>query len=56
MCGRFTLTKPKKVSESFHVPDVPTVPVRYNVAPTQDIPIVRQAAHGRERVLARWGL
>jgi putative SOS response-associated peptidase YedK len=30
---------------------------RYNIAPTQDVPIVRRAADGsREIVLARWGL
>jgi len=30
---------------------------RYNVAPSQDIPIVRQAADGiRELAFARWGL
>src|SRR3954466_8858866 len=56
MCGRFTLSRPKKVAEGFHVPEVPPVPVRYNVAPTQAIPVVRQAAHGRECVPVRWGL
>jgi putative SOS response-associated peptidase YedK len=30
--------------------------LRYNVAPTQDIPIVRQTDAGREISLAHWGL
>src|SRR5207302_8142508 len=28
----------------------------YNVAPTQPVPVIRLANHGREAVLMRWGL
>ena len=36
----------------------PNLPPRYNVAPTQNVPIVRRPkdTDGRELVLARWGL
>lgn len=32
------------------------LPLRFNVAPTQDIPIVRQTEAGRELAIVRWGL
>jgi len=32
------------------------LPLRFNVAPTQDIPIVRQTDAGRELAIVRWGL
>jgi putative SOS response-associated peptidase YedK len=59
MCGRFTLrTSLNILLTQFHAElrdDVNLVP-RYNVAPTQDIPIVRQTDAGREISLAHWGL
>jgi putative SOS response-associated peptidase YedK len=56
MCGRYTLTTPPDVlARVFCVPSVPPLQPRYNIAPTQTVPIVRPAA-GREMVLARWGL
>jgi putative SOS response-associated peptidase YedK len=32
------------------------LPLRFNVAPTQDIPVVRQTEEGRELAIVRWGL
>jgi putative SOS response-associated peptidase YedK len=32
------------------------LPLRYNIAPTQDIPVIRAAAGGREIAQMRWGL
>ena len=32
------------------------LPIRYNVAPTQDIPVVRQTDAGRELATMCWGL
>ena len=29
---------------------------RYNIAPGQDVPVIRQSAQGRELISARWGL
>src|ERR1700722_5364300 len=59
MCGRFTLrTSPRALAEAFEVPDVPELPLRYNVAPTQMVPIVRQLPEqsARQLALVRWGL
>jgi putative SOS response-associated peptidase YedK len=58
VCGRATLTTPAEViAEVFDV-DVPDLgPPRFNVAPTQPVPLIRKAHdEGRELVLARWGL
>jgi putative SOS response-associated peptidase YedK len=58
MCGRFTQTKLKKknLADLFDLADAPDWPDRYNVAPTQPVAAVRQAAEGRELVTLRWGL
>jgi putative SOS response-associated peptidase YedK len=63
MCGRFTLHTPEPlVRESFHL-DVAesrssgsVLRPRYNIAPTQDVAIVRDTGAGRELVMVRWGL
>lgn len=58
MCGRFFLmTSKETLSEHFAV-EVPTIAARYNIAPTQPIPVVREKANGqsREVALVRWGL
>lgn len=57
MCGRYTLTMtPEELKRLFRYLETPNFPPRYNVAPTQPIPIVR-ADHGeRHFVLVRWGL
>ena len=59
MCGRFTLHTPKsRLLEAFHL--APTAHLglmpRYNIAPSQPVPIIRDTEAGREMVLARWGL
>lgn len=58
MCGRYTLVTPEgEVLEQFNIHEPPRLfPPRYNIAPTQMVPAVRQAAAGRELVLLRWGL
>lgn len=58
MCGRFTLHTPQaEILQAFDVTanGVTLVP-RYNITPSQDIPVVRAADDGRELALARWGL
>jgi len=58
MCGRFTLTRSAaEIAEHFGLGSVPELAPRFNVAPTQDVPIVRVRSSG-ERVLElrRWGL
>lgn len=59
MCGRFTLKAAAiSLQELFDLADVPTLPPRYNIAPTQTVPAVRMApdAGKRELVMLRWGL
>ena len=59
MCGRFTLHTPAaQIRESFNLPDLPAreLKPRYNIAPSQDVAIIRDTGTGREMVMARWGL
>ncbi|RMH21241.1 MAG: SOS response-associated peptidase, partial [Gemmatimonadetes bacterium] len=58
MCGRYTLTTPmEELVEVFDVPepDFPWKP-RYNIAPTQDAPVLARDRHGTRIGLLRWGL
>ena len=59
MCGRFTLrTSGKAVADFFGLPEIPDLPARFNIAPTQPVPAVRvsQDSEVREFALLRWGL
>ena len=59
MCGRFTLRCDGDIlAEYFDVEDVPPLQPRYNIAPTQDVLVVRVEAPGEPRTAAflRWGL
>ncbi len=58
MCGRYTLTlSGHTLAEAFELDDVPPFTPRYNVAPTQTMPVVRRAeGGGRSCDLLRWGL
>jgi putative SOS response-associated peptidase YedK len=57
MCGRFVLTSPPAaVRLAFGYLDQPNFPPRYNIAPTQPIPVVIVDQGARRFVLMRWGL
>lgn len=58
MCGRYFLhSSADRLTRLFGEMPMPRLAPRYNIAPTQPVPIVRQAANGRrEMVLVRWGL
>lgn len=71
MCGRFTQARPWSELVSLYgiteSPSPSNLAPRYNIAPTQDIAVVRPAAapretgghgggHGRELAMLRWGL
>ncbi len=58
MCGRFTLTTPAESLEQLFGLDMPTgLAPRYNVAPGQEVPVVRRGADGGRALAAlRWGL
>ncbi len=57
MCGRYVITStPAAIRALFGYPEQPNFPPRYNVAPTQPIPVVRLHDGKRRFVLMRWGL
>jgi putative SOS response-associated peptidase YedK len=57
MCGRYVITSsPAAIRALFGYPEQPNFPPRYNVAPTQPIPIVRLNEGKRQFALVRWGL
>ena len=57
MCGRYFLkSTPQKIRELFGYPEQPNMPARYNMAPTQPVPVVRLWEHHRQFALMRWGL
>ncbi len=57
MCGRYAITTaPEAMRRLFGYPEMPNFPPRYNVAPTQPIPIVRMVEGKRQFALVRWGL
>lgn len=57
MCGRYLIiSTPEAIRQFFQYPEQPNFPPRYNVAPTQPIPLVRHAKGRRQFALVRWGL
>ena len=60
MCGRFTLRTPATdLAEIFAVDARPNLAARYNIAPSQDILVVRAGSGpspAREFAMPRWGL
>lgn len=58
MCGRYELhAQPAAIALAFGLAAPPSFAPRYNIAPMQEVPIVRVNAQGvRELALVRWGL
>ena len=57
MCGRYTLhTSPEQLAMHFQVPPPVALAPRFNIAPAQPVPAVRQGVTGRELLMLRWGL
>jgi putative SOS response-associated peptidase YedK len=57
MCGRYVIiSSPAAIRALFGYPEQPNFPPRYNIAPTQPVPIVRLAEGRRSFALVRWGL
>ncbi len=58
MCGRYTLSSPTDLlTDLFELDSAPELVPRYNIAPTQEAPVVRLAEEsGRTLELLRWGL
>jgi putative SOS response-associated peptidase YedK len=56
MCGRFVITSaPEALRQLFGYLEQPNFPPRYNISPTQPIPVVI-SENGRHFRLMRWGL
>lgn len=57
MCGRFVITSsPEALRRLFAYVDQPNFPARYNVAPSQPVPVVILENGERRFHLMRWGL
>lgn len=58
MCGRYELhTHPAALALAFGLELPPSLKPRFNIAPTQDVPVIRLAQSGeRELAFVRWGL
>jgi putative SOS response-associated peptidase YedK len=60
MCGKYVLAEsPSRLAKWFEVqkpPDLPFDGQRFNIAPSQQVPIIRLGKDNREMVLAKWGL
>jgi putative SOS response-associated peptidase YedK len=56
MCGRYAVTlPPEAMREAFAYREQPNFPPRYNIAPTQPVPVVRLDEGRRQFILMRWG-
>ncbi len=60
MCGRYGFGNPARLAELPFDVDVasslPDLAPRWNVTPSQRVPLIRESAVGREALMARWGL
>jgi putative SOS response-associated peptidase YedK len=57
MCGRFIITSaPEAIRRMFGYAGQPNFPARYNIAPTQPVPVVMPVNGIRQMLLMRWGL
>jgi putative SOS response-associated peptidase YedK len=57
MCGRYVIiSTPEAIRALFGYGEQPNFPPRYNVAPTQPVPIVRLVDGKRSFTLMRWGM
>ena len=61
MCGRYAITLPPEAMRAFfRYVEQPNFPARYNIAPTQPVPVIRRereptGGSARHFVLVRWG-
>lgn len=56
MCGRYAVTlPPEAMREAFAYREQPNFPPRYNIAPTQPVPVIRLDEGRRQFILMRWG-
>jgi putative SOS response-associated peptidase YedK len=56
MCGRYVVKHPTRFMAKMHRIATPLFEARYNVAPSQLVPVVKAADAGPELATMRWGL
>lgn len=56
MCGRYRLSQVERIEHALEPEQVFGLTPRYNIAPTQPVPIVRQDDGRRTMAMVRWGL
>jgi putative SOS response-associated peptidase YedK len=57
MCGRFTQSLTgEAIAQAFDLDDIPNWTPRYNLAPTQNVPVILMSEAGRTFKSLRWGL
>ncbi len=57
MCGRYRLSgTEEEIAEFFEAEPTEELHPRYNIAPSQPVPVIRQAGFGRAISMVRWGL
>jgi putative SOS response-associated peptidase YedK len=57
MCGRYVITSaPEAIRALFRYLEEPDFPPRYNIAPSQPVPVIRIGTDARSFALVRWGL
>ena len=57
MCGRYTLRRPQRIDPALlGLDELPPLDPRFNIAPGENILLVRSREGEREATLARWGL
>jgi putative SOS response-associated peptidase YedK len=58
MCGRYSITTPAEAMQRLlkSTGPLPNLPARYNVAPTQDVPVIQLDGRARRLSMMRWGL
>jgi putative SOS response-associated peptidase YedK len=58
MCGRFTFQiPPELLAEIFDLSELPALPFRHNIAPTQQVPAIRRYGDGQNHLdFLQWGL
>jgi len=57
MCGRYSFSGPKDIIKRFGLVQLKfEFGPRYNIAPTQQVPVVIQKNEGNRLLMVRWGL
>src|SRR5688500_3514846 len=58
MCGRYTLTNPEAIAQRFGLEGFSETNIqpRFNVSPSQSIPVIRSQADGPRLEMMQWGI